>query len=278
VWLADSRGHAELLYATDEILLEAPNWCVAGASLVLNGSGRLWEVAIGARPSLREIPITGVPDLNNDHVLSADGQRVYVSANDGHIYLAPRGGGAATRLTRDDGNFHFLHGVSRDGQELAYVDIPADRFEVPGRLVIARSDGSDVHHLDVGDGHADGPEFGPDDGWLYFNSETFSGVPGHAQLGRLSLASRQVERLVRSPSVDWFPHVAPNGRLASYVSFPPGTMGHPPDLNVAIHVVPTRDWSTPIATVPVFGGQGTLNVNSWSPDSARFAYVSYPVS
>jgi Tol biopolymer transport system component len=32
----------------------------------------------------------------------------------------------------------------------------------------------------------------------------------------------------------------------------------------------------PIETVVhLFGGQGTINVPSWSPDGQRFAYVSY---
>jgi TolB protein len=276
VWQVEAHGRTELLYATEEVLLEAPNWS-RDASLVLNGSGRLWSLGLSGAPSLREIPITGVPELNNDHVLSADGEHVYVSANDGHIYVAPARGGAASRLTRDDGYHHFLHGVSRGGRQLAYVDIPVGRFDLPGTLVIARSDGSIVVRPELGDGHADGPEFGPDDTWLYFNSEAFTGVAGHAQLGRYSLASDQVERLVWSDTVDWFPHLAPNGLLASYVAFPPGTIGHPPDVEVEVRIVRTVDWSTPVATLPVFGGQGTLNVNSWSPDSSRLAYVTYPI-
>jgi hypothetical protein len=27
--------------------------------------------------------------------------------------------------------------------------------------------------------------------------------------------------------------------------------------------------------VDLFGGQGTINVNSWAPDSRRFAFVRY---
>lgn len=277
VWLTDLDGRTELLYATDELLLEAPNWTKDG-SLILNGSGRLWKLPVCGEPSLGEILITGVPELNNDHVLSADSAQVFVSANDGHIYVAPVRGGAARRLTRDDGNYHFLHGVSRGGRQLAYVDIPEGRFDLPGTLVIARTDSPILIWPDVGEGHSDGPEFGPGDAWLYFNSEAFTGVAGHAQLGRYSSAPARVERLVSSDTVDWFPHIAPSGLLASYVSFPPGTIGHPPDVDVEVRIVRTVDWSTPIVTIPVFGGQGTLNVNSWSPDSSRLAYVAYPLS
>jgi hypothetical protein len=85
-----------------------------------------------------------------------------------------------------------------------------------------------------------------------------------------------IERLISSSTVDWFPHVAPNGRLAVYLQYPAGTVGHPEDREVELVVVDTTDWATPLAQVPAFGGQGTINVNSWSPDSSRFAFVSYP--
>ena len=81
-----------------------------------------------------------------------------------------------------------------------------------------------------------------------------------------------------SSTVDWFPHVSPDGRFASYIAFPAGTLGHPADVDVEVRLVSTDDWSTPLRRYPLFGGQGTLNVNSWSPDSARFAFVAYPTA
>ena len=84
------------------------------------------------------------------------------------------------------------------------------------------------------------------------------------------------ERLVESRTVDWFPHLSPDGRFASYLRFPAGTIGHPADLPVEIIAVSTSDWTTPRQRRNIFGGQGTLNVNSWAPDSTRFAYVAYP--
>jgi Tol biopolymer transport system component len=88
----------------------------------------------------------------------------------------------------------------------------------------------------------------------------------------------RLEQLVVSETVDWFPHLSPNGEFATYVSFPIGTRGHPADLDVEVRLVRTTDWSTPIARYPLFGGQGTINVNSWSPDSRRFAFVAYPIN
>ena len=86
-----------------------------------------------------------------------------------------------------------------------------------------------------------------------------------------------MERLVTSDTVDWFPHLSPNGELATYISFPTGTLGHPADLDVEVRLVRTTNWADPIATYPLFGGQGTINVNSWSPDSRRFGFLAYPI-
>jgi Tol biopolymer transport system component len=282
VWIASVTGQAELLYSTDDLLLEAPNWTLDGSSLILNGDGKLWTLEVsGGEPA--EVPLTGVPDLNNDHVLAPDGQGIFVSANDGHIYRALLEGGAATRITEDDGSFHFLHGVSPDGKELAYVAIEAGDFTQPGRLMTISSDGVapasiDVGRFDVGSAHCDGPEYSPDGKWLYLNTESFSSTEGHSQLARIRVDGTGFEPLLESESVDWFPHLSPDGRYASYIRFPGGTVGHPADLRVAVVLVSTEDWTTALHSWPLFGGQGTLNVNSWSPDSTRFAFVAYPLA
>jgi TolB protein len=280
VWIASVSGESELVYSTDDVLLEAPNWTLDGSALVLNGNGKLWRFNLSDR-LLEAVQLSGVPDLNNDHVLNPDGKGIFLSANDGHIYRAALSGGPAVRITEDDGYFHFLHGVTPDGAELAYVGIEAGDFAQPGRLMTIASDGgtatrADVGTVDVGPGHCDGPEYSPDGKWLYLNTESFTSVPGHAQLARIQVDGSGFERLLESDTVDWFPHLSPDGRYASYIRFPGGTEGHPADLPVAVVLVSTEDWTTPLHTWPLFGGQGTLNVNSWSPDSGRFAFVAYP--
>jgi len=286
VWIASVTGESTLLYSTDDILLEAPNWTLDGLALILNGNGKLWRLDL-ASGGLAEIPLAGIPELNNDHVLAPDGETIFLSANDGHIYRAPLAGGRATRITTEDGSFHFLHGVRPDGMELAYVGIAGGDFTQPGRLVTIASDGGaaatvdvgriDVRQLDVGPGHCDGPEYSPDGEWLYLNTESFSSAAGHAQLARIRVDGTGFAKLLDSGTVDWFPHLSPDGRLASYIRFPSGTEGHPADLPVAVVLVSTGDWDTPLHTWPLFGGQGTLNVNSWSPASERFAFVAYPL-
>jgi TolB protein len=277
VWIASVTGERELVFTTEDMLLEAPNWTLDGAALIVNGAGTLWRFDVRSR-TISRVPLTGIPDLNNDHVLAPDGTAIYLSANDGHIYRAALDGGAATRITAEDGSFHFLHGVSPDGQELAYVGIEADDFTRPGRLMTIPAGGGAATGWNV-DGHCDGPEYSPDGAWLYFNTEAFTSQPGHAQLARLNTSdsSAPAERLLESETVDWFPHLSPDGRLASYIRFPGGTVGHPADLPVDVVLVSTGDWAAPLHTWPLFGGQGTLNVNSWSPDSTRFAYVAYPL-
>lgn len=114
------------------MLFEAPNWALDGTKLVLNGDGKLWSLDVSGGGPVA-VPLSGVPELNNDHVLAPDGEGVFLSANDGHIYRASLDGGPAIRITEDDGSFHFLHGVSPDGNELAYVGIEAGDFTRPGR-------------------------------------------------------------------------------------------------------------------------------------------------
>ena len=262
-----------LVHETSERLLEAPNWTRDGTRLVLNGDGALWtlELARLAEPA-RRVDLD-VPELNNDHVLDPDGVHVYVSAMDGHVHRGRLDGGPTVRMTPEDNRWHFLHGVSPDGRRLAYVEL-AD-FDEPGRLAVLDLDGPLVHP-EVGSGHVDGPEWSPDGRWIHLNTEAFTTEPGHAQLARVPDRGGPAERLVTSETVDWFPHLSPDGAYATYVAFPAGTLGHPADVAVEVRVVSTLDWSTPLQRYPIPGGQGTLNVNSWAPDGRRFAFVAYP--
>jgi TolB protein len=277
VWIAEvERGSAELAYSTDALLLEAPNWAPDGG-LLLNGDGLLWRLELEPEVALQRVPIEDLPPINNDHVLDAKRGLIYLSANDGHIYVAPIGGGTARRITHESNRYHFLHGVSPDGATLAFVGIPRSDFSVPGRLALISSTGGETRYPEAGSSHLDGPEYSPDGAWLYLNTEEFTGRPGHAQLARIPSEGGPIERLVESESVDWFPHLSPDGEFASYISFPSGTLGHPADLEVEVRVIRTTNWRDIVWQFPLFGGQGTINVNSWSPDSRRFAFVAYPL-
>jgi len=262
----------------DQILFEAPNWGADGETLYLNGQGELWAFSLDSPLEPRRVEYTGLPPVNNDHVLDPRGAAIFMSANDGHIYRGSLSGGRTRRVTSDNDVWHYLHGVSPDGTTLGFVRL--DGSGAPGRLALMASDGGRVTVVETGAGHIDGPEWSPDGEWIYFNTERWASEPGHAQLARVpsdSPTAEKVERLISTSTVDWFPHIAPNGRLAVYLQYPTGTVGHPEDRDAELVLVGTADWSTPLARVPVFGGQGTINVNSWSPDSERFAFVSYPL-
>ena len=267
----------ELLFETGEVLIEAPNWSLDGTALFVNGHGLLWRLDLGStQRGLVRVEFEDLPELNNDHVLDPDGKHIYMSAIDRHIYRGSLEGGEVARVSLEDGKWHFLHGVSPDGSRLAYVEI--GDFSDPGRLAVMELRGPSVV-VDTGEGHLDGPEWSPDGEWIYFNTESFTTEPGHAQLARIPDAGGSVERLVTSGTVDWFPHLSPDSLSACYIAFPAGTLGHPADVDeVEVRVVATSDWSTTLQRYPLFGGQGTLNVNSWSPDSSRFAFVGYPTA
>jgi TolB protein len=279
VWVVDVGGGVpELVYSTDELLLEAPNWAPDGGGLLLNGDGLLWRLDLGPEVALTAVKIDNLPPINNDHVLDSPRGLIYLSANDGHLYVAPIAGGTATRVTHDSSRYHFLHGVSPDGTTLAFVDLPRGDFSASGRLALIPAAGGQTSYPDAGSRHIDGPEYSPDGLWIYLNTEEFGLRPGHAQLARVPAGGGPLEHLVATDTVDWFPHLSPDGELATYISFPTGTLGHPADLQVEVRVVRVGDWGSILQSIPLFGGQGTINVNSWSPDGTQFAYVAYPIT
>ncbi|WP_433306540.1 TolB family protein [Actinoplanes sp. CA-030573] len=258
------------MHESSTVLFEAPNWA-ADDRLVLNGDGLLWGLALdGSAPA--QIVFEGLPALNNDHVLGPGGL-VYMSADDGHIYEGSLEGGAVRRVTPDDGFLHFLHGVSPDGSTLAYVGITPGEW-TSGTLWTVGVSGRGSRQLTSGPGADDGPEYSPSGEWIYFNTERFGG--GAAQIARIRPDGSGLEQLTFDERVNWFPHLA--GSRAVYLSFPPGTAGHPADLPVLLRLVDGDDWRSARTVVSLDGGQGTINVNSWSPAGDRFAYVDYPVT
>ncbi len=282
VWTHDLRNNVNtLIFETRDILLEAPNWSMQGDALILNGNGKLWRMPVVA-PELQHIEFSGVPPLNNDHVLDPDGKHIFLSTyDDWQLYRAPLHGGAAVRVSGQDGPdgmLHFLHGVSPDGKQLAFVGVKAEESNGSLRFLSAEictlaSDGTCFRQITSGGKPADGPEYSPDGEWIYFNTESFS---TNSQIARMRPDGSDVTQLTYSETVNWFPHMSADGRSAVFLAFPNGTRGHPANLWVKLMLVADGAWdkAVPIAELP--GGQGTINVNSWAPDSRSFAYVAYP--
>nr|WTB30669.1 hypothetical protein OG781_15240 [Streptomyces sp. NBC_00830] len=240
----------EVVAEFDDLLLEAPNWGADGGTLYLNGDGGLWAVSLDAPDKPRRIAHEGLPAINNDHVLDPSSASIFMSAMDGQIYEGALDGGSVRRVTDEDDVWHFLHGVSPDGKTLGFVRI--DTSGSPSRLALIPSEGGPVTVVDTGAGHIDGPEWSPDGDWIYINTERWASRPGHAQLARVPSANPcadTMERMVSTVTVDWFPHLAPDGRLAVYLQYPTGTEGHPENLPVELVLVDTADWTAPLARV-----------------------------
>ena len=274
---ADGAGH-RVVFEADEII-EAPNWTPDGKALIVNAGGELWRFDPEGVAAPVKIDTGRLRGLNNDHVLSPDGRLVYVSDDDGHLYVLPIGGGEPKRVSNTHATPHhyYLHGISPDGATLAYVAVEgaqgARRINI---FTIPAAGGADTRLTDVAYPN-DGPEYSPDGQWIYFNSERDATQPGHAQCYRIRADGTGIEQLTHDERVNWFPHISPDGRSIVYISYPPGTRGHPPNEEVILRVM-QPDGSGQRDLVAFLGGQGTINVNSWAPDSLRFAYVAYPMT
>ena len=273
----DGTGR-QLLLEADEIL-EAPNWTPDGTSLIFNAGGELWRIPVDGSAPPRKIETGALRDLNNDHVLSPDGKTIYVSSDDGHLYSVPVEGGEPRRVSNDHAAPHhyYLHGISPDGRTLSYVAVegPAGQKRI-NVFTIPAAGGPDKRLTDVSYPN-DGPEYSPDGKWIYFNSERAATIPGHAQCFRMLADGSRIEQLTTDSRVNWFPHISPDDSWIVYLSFPPGTTGHPPNKDVILRSM-QPDGTEQKDLIAFFGGQGTINVNSWAPDSRRFAYVAYPMS
>ncbi|GAA1483920.1 PD40 domain-containing protein [Brachybacterium fresconis] len=273
-----ASGAVRTVHESDQRLYEAPNWTDDGRLLV-NGDGRLWFLPADGSVPPEPFDAPGLPPVNNDHVLAPDGTGVFASASDHHIWHVPFDGGPIHRVTQEDGPLHFLHGVSPDGSQLAYVRLEPQGGDLPAsaRIHLIGADGRGDRAVTTDPGPADGSAFTPDGQWILFNTEQFSTTPGHAQLARIRPDGTGLEQLTADERVNWFPHVAPTGDVTCYVSFPPGTVGHPENRSVQLRLVTMGAWREPTTLVSLHGGQGTMNVPSWAPDGSAFAFVDYPV-
>ncbi|CAI9400581.1 TolB family protein [Aestuariimicrobium sp. T2.26MG-19.2B] len=284
IWIlyVDS-GERRLRWASSEVLVEAPNWHADGR-LIVNANGQLFSLEADGDDAPSPLPIHGLDDLNNDHVLDPDGRHIFVSdSGTRHIHRADLTTGEQVQVTGDDdGLWHFLHGVSPDGREIAWVGLTFSeddgvRTNLFTSLAVqaeglAASPGR--HQLTDDAFPDDGPEYSPDGQWIWFNSERGSAEPGHAQVFRMPAKGGHPTQLTFDERVNWFPHVSPSGCKLVYLSFPTGTEGHPENRDVILRELYFDSGYRDLVALP--GGQGTINVNSWSPDSTRVAYVAYP--
>ncbi|CUH77522.1 TolB family protein [Tropicibacter naphthalenivorans] len=261
-----AEGRAQTLLAV-ESHIEAPNWAPSGDHLIVNGEGRLFRVPLVA-PELQPIEVTGVKWLNNDHGISPDGETLVVSDSPARgtslIYTLPKAGGVPVQVTPLAPS--WWHGWSPDGARLAYTCMRGGQFGI----ATCALDGGDEQVLVTSAHHYDGPDYTPDGAWIWFNSDR----GGAMDLWRMHPNGTGLEQMTEDARVNWFPHPSPDGRHVVYLTYAPGTDGHPAERDVDLRLIDLTTGETRVLT-EVFGGQGTLNVPCWSPDGKRFAYMRY---
>lgn len=253
---------------THEGIIEAPNWH-PGGFLLVNGQGRLFRVPLD-RPRLEPVPTGRIHGLNNDHGISPDGRSIAISAKSetgkSCIYLMPVEGGEPRRVTPEVPS--WWHSWSPDGARLAYAAVRRD--EGPVSLWTCAVDGTDEVCVAEDFDHIDGPDYTPDGAWIWFNGE----AQGRVDLWRIRPDGTGRERMTAGDTVDWFPHPSPDGRQVLYLAYPPGTLGHPANLPVALRMLPAEGGESR-EVLRLLGGQGTLNVPCWAPDSRAFAFMRF---
>jgi WD40 repeat protein len=265
-------GKLEMVHSSAEPF-EAPNWTADGKALIYNlsgraeGWGRLCRFDLPARKA--SLIDTGSSTRNNnDQVLSFDGTMLGISdqsSGQSAVYIVPVQGGTPKRITPLTPS--YLHGWSPDGKFLVYAGRRNGKFDI---YKIPSGGGEEVR-LTEAEGVNDGAEFTPDGKYIYFNSSR----SGKMQLWRMSPDGKEQEQVTNDAYNSWFPHISPDGKWIAFISFPSDIdpKDHPYYQRVYLRLMPIGGGSPKIIAY-VYGGQGTINVPSWSPDSRKLAFVS----
>jgi len=262
-------------------IVEAPNWSRDGKWLLINTGGNLYRLPLDGPPTPQLIPVGEGFRCNNDHDLSRDGKWLAFSASSpssrqSQVFVAAADGSGAKLLTPAAPS--YFHGWSPDGKWLAFVGQRNGKYEL---FRVAPAGGEELRLTSAG-AYDDGPDYSPDGKWIYFNSNRKDGwniwrIPSEGG----GEGDKLAQQITNDAGEDWFPHPSPNGKLIVFLTFPAGTEGHNgrmPGMTLRMIKAPGK---RPAASPKVdtlatfFGGQRSINVNSWAPDSKRFAYVVY---
>lgn len=246
---------------------EAPNWSRDGSYLLFNRHGRLYRLPVAG--GVPQVINTGfATNCNNDHGFSPDGRQIALSdSSQRHtslVYVVSASGGEPRRLTEQGPS--YFHGWSPDGSTLAYCAERHGEFDV---YTIPASGGTE-RRLTTAPGLDDGPDYSPDGHWIYFNSVR----TGRMQIWRMRPDGSDQQQITHDGYNNWFAHPSPNGKWIVFLTYAPDVTGHPANHEVRLRLMPVHG-GQPEVLARLFGGQGTINVPSWSPDSRNVAFVSY---
>ena len=252
---------------------EAPNWTRDGKAFLFNHNGHIERLVVGSDQPV--IIDTGFANqCNNDHGISPDSTELAISDNSqgdhgSRVYLVPIAGGTPRRITEKSPS--YWHGWSPDGKTLAFVGQRNGDFDI---YAIPEAGGNEAR-LTTAKGLDDGPEYSPDGKYIYFNSER----TGHMQIWRMKPDGSGQEQVFSDDLNNWFPHISPDGKWMVFLTYGAEVTGHPENKDVMLRLMSLGDQKKADQKVTVlaklFGGQGTINVPSWSPDSTQLAFVSY---
>ncbi len=264
-----ASGNREIIYTAPNSI-QAPNWTPDGRTLIYNAEGLIYTFDIASRKP--KVLNTGdVKNNNNDHVLSFDGKMLGLSssireAGGSVIYTMPVTGGTPKQITPKGPS--YLHGISPDNKSLVFCGSRNNEYDV---YKVPAASGPEIRLTDA-KGLDDGPEYTPDGKYIYFNSNR----TGTMQIWRMKPDGSNQEPVTTGDFHDWFPHISPDGKWIVFVSFLKEQVSsgdHPPYKNVYLRLMPFTG-GTPKVIAYVYGGQGTINTPSWSPDSKKLAFVS----
>jgi TolB protein len=254
---------------------EAPNWMPDGKKLLFNENGSLYTIPIeGGTPEKLN---TGSADHNNnDHVISFDGKMLGISShrqglNGGGstVYTVPITGGDPKLVTENTPS--YLHGWNPNGKELVIV-AQRNGSKIYQLYKVSLKDNKETALTNNKSGHVDGPEYSPDGKYIYYNAN----ATGTMQIWRMKPDGSDKEQLTFDDCNNWFPHISPDGKWMAFISFQNNIdpSGHPSYKHVLLRLMPLTTPGAPRVIAYLFGGQGTINTPSWSPDSKNIAFVS----
>ena len=256
--------------------IEAPNWHPDGY-LIYNSYGKLYTFDLSTK-KIKHLNTGFAQANNNDHGFSPDGKWLAISNVDNNdpspkpyksiIYVLPIEGGTPRRVT--DEVMSFWHGWSADGKTLAYCAERNGNYDI---YTISVNGGKETR-LTATEGLDDGPDYSPDGKYIYFNSYR----TGHMQIWRMKADGSDPEQLTFDENSNWFAHPSPDNKYITYIAYTSDEkQQHLFGKNVKLRLMDLKSKKIKDLTPVFYGGQGTINVPSWSKDSKHFAFVSYKV-